>query len=380
MSSSTEIRVPRETVNDDLVTIQAWHRRAGDRVREKDVVVSIETSKAVLEVEAESDGYLAILHPQGAEVPVGELIGRVSVEPVSGGATPRPESRQAAAVNGPTTVNISKKAQKLIAEYKIDPGVFAGIGLVRESDVIRHLEAKRAGGSSDHHAPASSAVGSASASGVSEAGETPAPPDPAARSEAGRTPVPSDPIRARPGETSTQQFRSVGLFGDARRAAGDRGKSLPFVIWNYFWRNWLLGNLVRAAPRGVITILHKWRGVKMGKDCFIDPNAILETAYPEMITMGNDVRVTVGAIIMCHIKAPHYLQDTGIMPPIVKPVVLEDHCFIGVNAVVMPGVTVGKASVVTSGSVVVSSVPAYCMVGGNPAKVIKRFPNPEGGT
>lgn len=92
--------------------------------------------------------------------------------------------------------------------------------------------------------------------------------------------------------------------------------------------------------------------------------------------MGDDVRVTVGAIIMCHIKAPHYLQDAGIMPPIVKPVVLEDHCFIGVNAVVMPGVTVGKASVVTSGSVVVSSVPPYSMVAGNPAKVIKRFPAP----
>jgi len=65
------------------------------------------------------------------------------------------------------------------------------------------------------------------------------------------------------------------------------------------------------------------------------------------------------------------------MPAVVKPVVLEDHCFIGVNAVVMPGVTVGKASVVASGSVVVSNVPPFTMVSGNPAKVIKRFPNPR---
>lgn len=369
MSSSTEIRVPRETVNDDLVTIQAWHRRAGERVREKDVVVSIETSKAVLEVEAESDGFLAILHPQGSEVPVGELIGRVSSEPTAMHTASRGDSprEMAVGVNGSTAVNISKKAQKLIDEYKIDTAVFVGIGLVREADVIRHLEAKRAGAATPHQATSAheahmseSAVRS-QASGVREAVGTPAP----TGAVAVGTP-------ASPG-------RKVGLIGDARRAAGDRGKSLPYVVWNYFWRNWLLGNLVRVAPRGVIMVLHKWRGVKMGRDCFIDPNAILETAYPEMITMGNDVRVTVGAIIMCHIKAPHYLQDTGMMPPIVKPVVLEDHCFIGVNAVVMPGVTVGKASVVTSGSVVVSSVPPYCMVGGNPAKVIKRFPNPEAG-
>jgi acetyltransferase-like isoleucine patch superfamily enzyme len=43
----------------------------------------------------------------------------------------------------------------------------------------------------------------------------------------------------------------------------------------------------------------------------------------------------------------------------------------------MPGVTVGKASVVTSGSVVVTNVPPYTMVQGNPAKVIKQFPRPE---
>ena len=42
------------------------------------------------------------------------------------------------------------------------------------------------------------------------------------------------------------------------------------------------------------------------------------------------------------------------------------------------GVTIGKASVVTSGSVVVTNVPSYSMVQGNPAKVIKQFPKPEG--
>jgi len=84
VSSSTEttqilaeIRIPRETVNDDVVTVQDWHAHHGDAVKSKQHVVSIETSKAVLEVEADAEGFLEILHPKGAEVPIGELIGRV---------------------------------------------------------------------------------------------------------------------------------------------------------------------------------------------------------------------------------------------------------------------------------------------------------------
>ncbi|MBY0263610.1 MAG: hypothetical protein K2Q20_14790, partial [Phycisphaerales bacterium] len=173
--------------------------------------------------------------------------------------------------------------------------------------------------------------------------------------------------------------KGKGLLGDAAASAKDRGnRSVLWLAFNYLFRNYLLGNLVRVAPRGVILTLHKWRGVKMGQDVFIDPTAIVETAFPENITIGNDVRITAGCVIMSHIKAPHYLRETGLVPVVLKPVVLEDHCFIGVNSVIMPGVTVGKASVVTSGSVVVNNVPPYCMVQGNPAKVIKQFPKPEG--
>src|SRR5690606_10874485 len=58
MSSSTDaardIRIPHETVNDDLVTVQSWAVAHGARVSPGQVVVHIETSKAVLEIEAET--------------------------------------------------------------------------------------------------------------------------------------------------------------------------------------------------------------------------------------------------------------------------------------------------------------------------------------
>lgn len=342
----SEIRVPRETVNDDLVTVQSWAVKHGDRVRAQDVVVHIETSKAVLDVEAESDGYVEILHAAGAEVPIGELVGRIHANALTGAGGHVPSTGGASSggvTGGAAGTTISKKAQVLIDQYGIDASVFEGKGLIREREVIAYLEER--------------------AKKTEESATREPEPEPAMHAEPSAAPKPSE-------------HKKKGLLGDAATAAGERGKPVVWVVLNYIFRNWLLNNLVRWSPRGVITVVHKLRGVKMGEDCFIDPSATLETAYPEHIKMGKDVRVTVGAIIMCHIKAPHYLRETGIMPPVVKDVVLEDHCFIGVNSVVMPGVTVGKASVVASGSVVVSDVPAYTMVAGNPAKVIRRFPKP----
>ena len=410
-----EIRVPRETVNDDTVTIQSWHATHGARVTAKQLVASIETSKAVLDVEADAEGYLEIIHPAGAEVPIGELIGRVLASapnepdaqamvpnstptsaPASNGhaAPPRssnrlrdrtqhepsaqaeaasssahippPSARAADSYSGstthslptstPTAQTISKKAQRLIDEHVINAAqAFATLGLVREVDVIRHLE-------------------SIAAARLSAA---PMPPSPAMQPQP-LTPDATPRVAAANVNSAYTPAKSKGLFGDAASSAKDRGnRSVLWLAWNYLWRNWFLGHMVRVAPRGVILTLHRWRGVKMGQDVFIDPTSIIETAFPENITIGNDVRITAGCVIMSHIKAPHYLRETGLVPVVLKPVVLEDHCFIGVNSVIMPGVTVGKASVVTSGSVVVTNVPPYTMVQGNPAKVIKHFPKPE---
>jgi len=331
------IRVPRENVNDDSVRVVRWLVADGADLRPGMPIVELETSKSVVEVEATSAGRLRILLQAGAHVPVGDVLGVVGDEEsrspgpgVVSATQPLSEALAMPAVAsgsveaGPSTVSV--KARRLMQEHGIDAGVFAHMPLVREADVLAHLAARQ---------------------------------------------LPAAPVAG--GHVAKDAWRPKGLWGDAARAAGDREVSVVWLAFNYLWRNWFLGHLVKVAPRGVINVLHRWRGVRMGADCFVDPAAILETAYPEMIELGNDVRVTAGAIIMTHIKPPHYLRDRGYVPVVLKPVVLEDHCFIGVNAVVMPGVTVGRASVVASGAVVLADVPPLTMVAGNPAKVVKRF-------
>lgn len=55
------------------------------------------------------------------------------------------------------------------------------------------------------------------------------------------------------------------------------------------------------------------------------------------------------------------------------PIVIEEDCWIGANAVVVAGVTIGKHSIVAAGSVVTKHVPPYSIVGGNPAKILKQY-------
>ena len=56
----------------------------------------------------------------------------------------------------------------------------------------------------------------------------------------------------------------------------------------------------------------------------------------------------------------------------VSPVVIEDYVWIGMNSIILKGVTIGKGAVVAAGSVVTKSVPPMTVVGGNPAEVIKK--------
>lgn len=56
-----------------------------------------------------------------------------------------------------------------------------------------------------------------------------------------------------------------------------------------------------------------------------------------------------------------------------RGVTLEDNVWIGMGCIVLKGVTIGENSVIAAGSVVVNSIPANCLAGGNPAKILKRM-------
>ena len=90
------------------------------------------------------------------------------------------------------------------------------------------------------------------------------------------------------------------------------------------------------------------------------------------VCIGNHVNlaqgITITALNHNFEDASKRIDEQGIST---KPVVIGDDVWIGANAVILPGVTIGSHCVVAAGAVVTKDVPDNCVVGGVPAKVIK---------
>ena len=108
----------------------------------------------------------------------------------------------------------------------------------------------------------------------------------------------------------------------------------------------------------------------MGYDIYYDVH------NANLITIEDDVWVASRALILCHKRDLNsYYRNTRYndLGYIKAPVVLKKGCVIGMGSIIMPGVTVGEGAIVGAGSLVVKDVPAWTIVTGNPAKVIKEI-------
>lgn len=91
--------------------------------------------------------------------------------------------------------------------------------------------------------------------------------------------------------------------------------------------------------------------------------------YEEMITIGKDVHIAANVGIITQNHNPQNPEQH--LPG--KEVFIGDHCWIGMNAVILPGVHLGPYTTVGAGSVVTHSFEGNCVVAGNPAKMIRKF-------
>src|SRR5207248_10050585 len=78
-------------------------------------------------------------------------------------------------------------------------------------------------------------------------------------------------------------------------------------------------------------------------------------------------------LIEAQAVAPFYKDRPPRPKRETRSVKISDNVWIGMNAIVLKGVTIGENSVVAAGAVVTKSVPANCIVAGYPAVVVKNF-------
>lgn len=111
--------------------------------------------------------------------------------------------------------------------------------------------------------------------------------------------------------------------------------------------------------------------IEIGDDCAINGTAMFAT---ERITIGKRVMIGAGTRIMDTHQHPvdsvprRYSQDDKA-----EPVVIEDDAWIGVDTLILPGVTIGKGSVIGAKSVVTKSIPADVIAAGAPARVVREL-------
>ena len=106
--------------------------------------------------------------------------------------------------------------------------------------------------------------------------------------------------------------------------------------------------------------------LELGSYVAIDDEVNLYSAAK--ITIGTKVAISREAFIC---TASHDITKPN-RPLITAPITIGDGVWIGARATILPGVTIGEGAVVAAGAVVVKNVEPWTVVGGNPAKFIKK--------
>lgn len=108
-------------------------------------------------------------------------------------------------------------------------------------------------------------------------------------------------------------------------------------------------------------------GVKVGKGCFISTRRW--STEPYLVEIGDRVQLTRGVMIHTH-GGGNAVRNIFPDFDTFGKVIIDDDAYIGAYSQIMPGVRIGKNSIVAAGSVVTKSVPDGVVVGGNPARYI----------
>lgn len=124
-------------------------------------------------------------------------------------------------------------------------------------------------------------------------------------------------------------------------------------------RNYIRTYLIKMRS---LYLARVW-GHKIHSTAIVSFSAYLDRTNPRLIEIGAYSIITRGAVVLSH----DYSRATSAKTSIGK------NCMIGVNAIVLPGVSIGDEVIVGAGSVVTKDIVSNSLAVGNPAKVIKKI-------
>lgn len=170
--------------------------------------------------------------------------------------------------------------------------------------------------------------------------------------------------------SNEEQHGNISLLG----AFGYTLKTIwKLLLFKYCYSSFILEPLNFKKIRANL-----WRkiGCKVGKDVLIGHSVALDYGNANLITIEDKVIITNCCILLCHRRDMRNYKKGDVafdLPYIYAPITLKKGCQIGMGSIIMPGVTVGEGAIVGARSVVTHDVPAWTIVAGSPAKVIKEL-------
>ena len=144
-------------------------------------------------------------------------------------------------------------------------------------------------------------------------------------------------------------------------------------LLKYCMDSWLFGP---AAPRMLRAKILRKIGCHIGKNVFIGDKVWIDGSHAEMITVEDNVHIASGSRLLCHqrdLSDYHVGDDYGSLGYKILPIRICKGALVSMEVFIMPGVTIGEGALVGAGSLVTKDVPAWTVVAGRPAKVIRKI-------
>ena len=130
-------------------------------------------------------------------------------------------------------------------------------------------------------------------------------------------------------------------------------------------------------PRKLRPILIKKMGCHVGKNTFFGDYVRMDTSYADMIYIGDFTHITSGCRLLCHQRdlTGYCVGDNAAsLGYKTGEIHIGKGVMVGMETIIMPGVTIGDGAIIGAGSIVTRDIPAWVIATGRPARVVKQIP------